>query len=99
LFLETLQAWTDSNLDRLANAGVTVKLSEPSVWDKSSQGVILSTPLREGEVWVWASGECDVILADVAAGEPEQTHHDLSSQRELLDVLDSFRERFLTVTT
>ena len=75
-----------------------VKLSEPSTWDKPSQGVILSTPLREGEVWVWTSGECEVVIGNVAAGDPDQAHHDLSSEQELLDVLESFRERFLTAS-
>jgi hypothetical protein len=79
VFLEALQPWTESNREALEAAGATVKLSDPSPWDKPSRGVILSTPDREGEVWVWASGECEVIVGNVASGDPEQTHHNLCS--------------------
>jgi hypothetical protein len=96
VFLEALQAWTNDNRQALEAAGTTVKLSDPTQWDKPSQGLILSTPLREGEVRVWMSGECEVIIGDVASGDPQQTHHELTSDQELLDVLHSFRVRFLT---
>ncbi len=95
VFLETLQSWTERNRGDLESAGVTVTLSEPTKWDKPSQGVTLSTPSREGEVLVWISGECEVMVGDVASPEVDMTHHDLTVDTELLDVLDAFRDRFL----
>ena len=96
MFLGALQAWTNENRQALEAAGTTVKLSDPTPWDKPSQGVMLSAQGREGEVWVWASGECDVRIGEVASGDVEQTHHDLTSEQELLEVLDSFRVTFLS---
>ena len=95
MYLEALRLWTERHREDLEAAGVTVILSEPTPWDKPSQGVALRTPSRDGEVWVWASGECEVIVGDVASGNPEQVHHDFTSDSELLDVLDGFRVRFL----
>jgi hypothetical protein len=75
-----------------------VSLSEPTPWEKSSRGVMLSKLGREGEVWVWVSGECDVRLGDAArSAEPERHHHDLRSGDELSDVLDAFRDEFLAL--
>jgi hypothetical protein len=93
--LEALRLWTERNRGELEAAGVTVVLSEPTPWDKPARGVSLRTPSRDGEVWVWTSGECEVIVGDVASGNPEQVHYDLTSESELLDVLDGFRVRFL----
>jgi hypothetical protein len=72
VFLEALQAWTNNNPRQLEAAGTTVKLSDPTAWDKPPKSVLLSTPRREGEVRVWVSGECEVIVGDVASGDPEQ---------------------------
>ena len=72
-----------------------VTLSDPTPWDKPSQGVTLATPQREGEVRVWASGECEVVVGDVASGDPDQVHHDLTSNEEFVALLDAFRAQFL----
>ena len=96
MYLENLRAWVEQNRGALEAVGVTVSLSEPTPWEKASQGVTLSRSGREGEVWVWVSGECEVILGDAArSGEPTQHHHDLTSSDELQVVLDAFREKFL----
>jgi hypothetical protein len=51
VYLETLESWTERNRSELEAAGVTVTLSDATTWKKPSQGVSLSTPDREGEVW------------------------------------------------
>src|SRR5206468_8018435 len=91
----TMASWTEKNRNELEQAGVTVTRSDPTSWVKPSQGVTLSTSDRGGEVWVWASGECEVIVGDVDRGAPEQSHHDVTSEQELLGLLESFRVRFI----
>jgi hypothetical protein len=96
VYLESLQTWVEQNRDALEAVAVTVSLSEPTQWEKPGQGVVLSRSGREGEVLVWASGECEVSLGDAArSADPTQTHHDLASSDELLQVLNAFRDEFL----
>jgi hypothetical protein len=95
MFLDGLQSWVAQNRPALEAVGVTVSLSDPTPWEKSGQGVLLSRPDREGQVLVWDSGECEVALGDVARPDPDQRHHDLTSNEELWEILDRFRDEFL----
>jgi len=95
VYLEVLQSWVERNRGELEAAGVTVALSQPTQWGKPSQRVLLSTPGREGEVSVWTSSECEVIVGDVVSGDPDHVHHNATSDSELLDLLDAFRARFV----
>jgi hypothetical protein len=94
VYLEALHDWVERNRTQLEAAGVEVRLSEPTSSDKPSRSLVLSRGDREGDLTVWSTGECEVIVGNVGSGSPEQVHHEFSSEAELVDVLDAFRARF-----
>jgi hypothetical protein len=94
VFLESLERWTQARRSELEALGVEVILSEPTA-DRPGQSLVLRTSNKGGEVLLWRSGECEVILVEDVANPPDQVHHDLSSESELEDVLERFVEPLL----
>jgi phage-related protein len=93
VFLETLQRWTQERRSDFEARGVEVILSTPSETDKPGQCVVLRRAATEAEVCVWISGECEAAIG--SADEVEQVHHDLQSESELVDVLNTLAARLL----
>jgi hypothetical protein len=99
MFLEALQAWTTEHREHLEASGVEVVLADATATPKPARWLTLRRPGLEAELGLWASGECETIVGRLdgeASGQPEQTHHDLTSASELLRVLDSLAARVVS---
>lgn len=60
-------------------AGITVRFFRGQETPKPAAWVVLETPPMEGELILWVSGECEMMVGNLETGVIEQTHLDLSA--------------------
>lgn len=69
--------------------GITVQFFRGQETPKPAAWVVLKTPPMEGELILWVSGECEMMVGNLETGAFEQTHLEMSADAvgEALDEL------------
>jgi hypothetical protein len=97
VFLEALQTWTSEHRAELEDAGVEVRLAEPSKTRKPSQWLTLRGRRREAEIGLWVSGECETgIGTPDGSAVFELVHHELTSASEVRRVLQDLAAQVMS---